>query len=52
MGSGPKGYKNIFMLNTAEHEILNDHQNNILRNSDFLGGSDNPRMFFFPAHEC
>ena len=31
----PRGYKTFFMLNSFEHEILNAHKKNILRNLAF-----------------
>ena len=37
---------NFFMLNSAEHEILNAHKYKIPRSSAFLG-SDKHRMLFF-----
>ena len=35
-----------FMLNSAEHDILNAHKYTIIKKNIFLLGSDNPRMLF------
>ena len=43
----PRGYKTFFILNSAEHEILNVHKDKNIKKSAFLG-SDKPRMVFFP----
>ena len=42
----PRGYKTFFMLNSAEHEILNAHKYKNIKKSAFLG-TDKPRMLFF-----
>ena len=42
-----RGYKQIFMLNSTEHEILNLISIKISRNLAFLSGSYKPRMLFF-----
>ena len=43
-----RGYKTFFMLNSAEHEILNTHKCKISRNSAFFSGLGKPRMLFSP----
>ena len=47
-----RGYKtfNFFMLNSAEHEILNAHKDKIIKKFGFLC-SGKPRMLFLPAHK-
>ena len=48
-----RGYNKIFVLNSAEHEILNAHKyENIKKFRGFFSGSYEPRMLFFPAHNC
>ena len=53
----------IFVLNSAEHEILNAHKYKNIKKFSFFSGSDKPRMLFFllinvimptvfPAHKC
>ena len=42
----PRGYKTFFILNSAEHEILNAHKNKTIKKFSILG-SDEPRMLFF-----
>ena len=44
--SWPRGYKQNFMLNSAEHELLNAHKYKSIKKSIF-SGSDKPRMLFF-----
>ena len=43
----PRGYKTFFMLNSAEHEILNAHKYENLKKNQHFSGSDKPRMLFF-----
>ena len=45
--SGPRGYKTFFMLNSAEHEILNAHKYKDIKKFGLFLGSDKPRMLFF-----
>ena len=42
-----RGHKKIFMLNSAEHEILNAHKYIICQGIQPFFGSDKPRMLFF-----
>ena len=42
----PRGYKENFMLSSAEHEILNAHKYKNIKLFSFLG-SDKPGMLFF-----
>ena len=42
-----QGYKTFFMLNSAEHEILNAHKYKNIKEFSFFSGSDKPRMLFF-----
>ena len=46
-GSGPEIIKLFFMLNSAEHEILNAYKYKNISNLAFFSGSDKPRMLFF-----
>ena len=41
------GYKTLFMLSSAEHEILNAHEYKNIKKFSFLG-SHKARMLFFP----
>ena len=41
----PRGYKTYFMLNSAEHEILNAYK---YKEIWLIFGSDKPRMLFVP----
>ena len=43
----PRGYKTFFMLNSAEHEILNAHKYKTIKKFSFVLGSDKPRMLSF-----
>ena len=43
----PHGYKTFFMLNSAEHEILNAHKSENIKKLSIFLGSDKPRMLFF-----
>ena len=45
-----RGYKTFFILNSAEHEILNAHQYKISRNSGFFGL--NKLRMHVSAHKC
>ena len=47
----PRIYKTFFMLNSAEHEILNAHKYKNIKKCGFLG-PDKPRMLFFPTDKC
>ena len=40
-------YKNFFILNSAEHEILNAHKYKHIKKFCFFPGSDKPIMLFF-----
>ena len=43
-----RGYKTFFMLNSAEHELLNAHKYKNIKKTNFLGsGTCKPRMLFF-----
>ena len=42
-----RGYKTCFMLNSAEHEILNAHKYNKYQEIQHISGSYKPRMLFF-----
>ena len=44
---GPEVIKNIFMLISAEHEILNAHKYKYIKKFSIFLGSDKPRMLFF-----
>ena len=41
-----QGYKTFFMLNSAEHEILNAHKYKNINKLSIFSGSDKPRMLF------
>ena len=43
----PRGYKTFFMLNSAEHEILNYHKHKNIKKFSLLSVSLKPRMLFF-----
>ena len=43
-----RDYKTFFVLNSVEHEILNAHRYKNIKKFSFLGGSDKPRILFFP----
>ena len=43
----PRGYKTFFMLNSAEHQILNTSKYIKIRKFSFFSGSDKPRIVFF-----
>ena len=43
----PKGYKTFFVLNSAEHEILNAHKYKNIEKFNFFAGSDKTRILFF-----
>ena len=45
------GYTKNFMLNSAEHEILNAHQYKNNNEFIFFSGSDRPTIHF-PSHKC
>ena len=44
--SCPRGYKTFFMLNSAEHEIVNAHRYKNIKKFSFLC-SYKPKMLFF-----
>ena len=44
----PRGYKTFSMLHSVEHEILNAHKYKDVKKFGIFGGSDKPRMLFFP----
>ena len=44
----PRGYKTFFMLNSAEHEILDTRKCKNIKTFGFFLGSDKPRMLFSP----
>ena len=43
----PRGYKKIFVLFSAEHEISIAHMYKNIKNFSFFSDSDKPRMLFF-----
>ena len=45
---GPDVIKLFFMLNSAEHEILNAQKYKTIKTLSFFSGSDKPTMLFFP----
>ena len=45
---GPEVIKLFFMLDSAEHEILNDHKYKNIKKFGVFLGPDEPRMLFFP----
>ena len=47
-----RGYKKIFILNSAVHGILNAHKYQNLKKSCFFPGSDKPITLIFSAHKC
>ena len=46
----PRGYKTFFMLNSAEHKILDAHKYENIKNSIFQAKIN--LNAFFPAHKC
>ena len=42
-----QGYKSYFMLNSAEHEILDAHKYKNIKKFSIFSSSDKPRMPFF-----
>ena len=42
-----RGYKTFFILNSAEHEILNGHRYESIRKFSIFSGSETPKMLFF-----
>ena len=42
-----RGYKTIFMPNSAEYEILNAYKSENIKKCSFFSGLDKPRMLFF-----
>ena len=42
-----RGYKTVFMLNSAEHEILNALKDKNVKKFSIFSGSDKPIMLFF-----
>ena len=47
-----RGYKTFFMLNSAEHEILNARKYKNIKKLSIFSGSEKPRVLFFPAQKC
>ena len=43
----PRGYKTFFILNPAEHEILNAHKYEHIKKFKVSSGSEKYRMLFF-----
>ena len=47
LGTWARGYKKNFMLNSAEHEILNAHKYKKMKKNQHFSGSYKPRMLLF-----
>ena len=46
-----RGYKKIIMLNSAEHEVLNDYKYKNIKKFSFFPAHVSVQ-YYFPAHKC